>query len=306
MKKIIKIGKCVILLSLLQFSLFLFCAYSTGGSEIGNPMTIQGTVVDSKGVGISGVKLYLIDPAEIDPSKLIPDSCIQTKSGSDGCYHLTGVQEGVYSLFGCDSTGQQMFLSQITIDNSRVVDVNGEKVVIHDTEVVRDAGTVILNIPQIADSSACLFIPGTIIQIPVDTVGEYLIKCPPSTIDINLYSKDSLRTLANDIKIQEGELKDITGNSYVVPSPKIISGLLTGSIGRTYTFTAGSVSLGPNHPVQYRFNWGDALSVWSNLNQASHFWSAEGTFQVRVQARSTRDSLAISEWSESVDVAIHP
>lgn len=277
-----------------------------GGSEIGNPVTIQGTVVDSIGVGISGVQIYLIDPTETDPAKLVPDSCLQTKSENDGYYRLTGVQEGTYSLFGCDSIGQQMFLSQITIDKGKIVDMNGDKVVVHDTEVIRNAGTVILNIPQIPDSAACLFIPGTIIQIQIDTIGEYLIKCPPSTIDINLYTKDSVLAIATDIHIKDGELKDITGNSYVVPSPKIISGLLTGYVGRMYTFSAGSVSLGQNHPVQYRFDWGNDLSVWSNSNQASHFWPEQGAYKVRVQARSTRDTLAISEWSEPVEVVIHP
>lgn len=306
MKKIINAGKCVIFLCLLQFCLFLFCAHGLGGSEIGNPVTIQGTVIDSRGIGISGVQLYLINPTETDPTKLVPDSCLWTKSENDGYYSLTGVQEGTYSLFGCDGTGQQMLLSQITIDKGKVVDVNGEKVVVHDTEVIRNAGTVILNIPQIPDSTACLFIPGTIIQIQIDTVGECLIKCPPSTIDINLYTKDSVLTIATNVQVKEGELKDITGNSYVVPSPKIISGLLTGYVGRMYTFTAGSVSLGHNHQVQYRFDWGNDFSVWSSSTQASHFWSEQGTYEVRVQARSTRDTLAISEWSEPVEVAIHP
>lgn len=307
MKTIINTGKCAIFLSLLQYCLFLFCAYGIGGSEIGNPVTLQGTVVDSRGTGISGVQLYLIDPTETDPARLKTDSCIRTKSGNDGYYRLTGAQEGVYSLFGCDSTGQQMFLSQITIDKGRITYINGENVIVHDTEVIRNAGTVILNIPQIPDSgAACLFIPGTIIQVPVDSTGEYLIKCPSSTIDINLYTKDSVLTIATNIQIKEDELKDITGNSYVVPTPKIISGLLTGYVGRMYTFTAGSVSLGHNHPVQYRFDWGNEFSVWSSSNQASHLWSDQGTYVVRVQARSTRDTLAISEWSEPVEVAIHP
>ncbi len=281
----------------------LCCSDNAVDSSLGTPFILEGIIVDQLGNTMSGINLYLINPLETNPSKLIADSCYTTKSGKNGAYQFTGVYEGTYNFFGSDSSGQKMFLTSATIDMSKAEVINGEKVVVNDTERIKEAGTIFIDIPKINQNSF-LYIPGTVIRIPIVATGEYHIKCPSSTVDLNMCKNDSVFILFNDISIQDGQSIDLTGYNYIVPSPKIISGKIAGVIGETCTFTAGGVSLGPNESVQYRFDWAGALSLWSVSNQASHAWTKPGTYPVRTQARSAKDTTSVSQWSDAVEIVI--
>lgn len=289
----------------------LFCSREyTGGSEIGNPLVVAGMVTDSSGKGVSDVSLYLIDPSEKDPLKLIPDSCYQTESGPDGVYQFTGVYQGVYNLFGRDTGGEMMFLRSIDINTEDAIPDkpargSGDAAIVLDSDTLRAAANVVLAVSDYTPAGGdFLFIPGTIIRVQVDSSGEYLIKCPQSTIDITRFRNDSLFVLYKDLTVLQGQWIDLTGKSYDVPSPLILSGVNTGITGRMYSFFAGKITLGPNHPVQYRFDWGDSVSQWSLSDQGNHAWNTPGNFSVRVQARSVRDMLSVSEWSDAVGVLI--
>jgi hypothetical protein len=283
----------------------IFCTTNyAGGSEIGNPNVVTGMVTDSSGNGKSNVTLYLVDPVERNPEKLLPDSCYKGYSGGDGKYRIIGVKNGAYNLLGIDSSGTEMFLRSIVIagQQNRVTE---NDTVISRNDTLEAAANVVVDLSDCElITDALLFIPGTVIRENVDTCGEYLIRCPSSIIDIVLYRHDSLTILADNISVGAGQWLDLTKKSYNVPVPQIESGLISGIAGQVYSFSAGAITLGPNHPVQYRFDWGDSVSQWSFSNQSSHDWSESGNYQICVQARSVRDTLSVSKWSDAIEVTI--
>jgi hypothetical protein len=307
MKKPINIKKLTVVIAITGLVVqLLFCSTQyAGGSEIGNPLVVCGTVTDSLGKGVLGVNLFLVDPLENDPSKLRPDSCYQTVSSSGGAYRFTGVHQGIFNLFGRDTSGEKMFIKSVTLQIDKTVNENGDTLITLDSDTLKEAAKIIVAISTFPSASGdYLFIPGTVIRVPVDSLDEYLIKCPPSTVDIVLHRSNSQVVLVNDLKVSQGQWVDLTGKSFDVPKPEIISGVITGVTGRMYYFLASTISLGPNNPVQYRFDWGDSVSLWSLSSQGNHVWNATGSLQVRVQARSIRDTLSVSEWSDAVDVQI--
>jgi hypothetical protein len=241
---------------------------------------------------------------EKNPVKLVPDSCYKGYSGIDGHYSITGIYKGVYNLLGIDSSGNEMFLRSIIITEPANRDVDNDTV-FSGTDTLEAAANVVVALTEcVTGDSALFFVPGTVIRVAVDTCGDYLIKCPSSTIDIVLYRNDSSLVLADDISVVAGQWVDLTEKKYDVPAPQFESGLISGLIGQRYSFSAGGITLGPNHPVQYRFDWGDTISQWSLLSQNTHAWNVPGNYQVRVQAGSIRDTLSVSEWSNAIDVNI--
>lgn len=307
MKRIYNTLTSLALIALSCLSLLIsFCSpQHAGGSEIGNPVVVLGAVVDSLGNGVAGVYLYLIDTSETDPLKLVPDSCYQANSGPDGSYRFVDVSEGYYNLFGTDSIGDKMFLTPVTITSEDAVSQDGFEVVERSSDTIADAARVVVAItPYPTISSDYLFVPGTVIRVPVDSSDEYIVKCPPSMVDIILFRNGSQFVLVKDLEVVQGEWKDLTGKKFDIPKPQIISGVISGVIGRTYSFSVKKITLGENNPVQYRFDWGDTLSLWSFSSLQNHVWNVPGSLRVRVQARSIRDTLSISEWSDSIEVQI--
>jgi len=284
----------------------IFCSpQHAGGSEIGNPVVVSGAVVDSLGKGVTGVHLFLVDPSETDPLKLVPDSCYQANSGSDGSYRFEDVIQGDYNLFGADSVGEKMFLTPVTITSEDAVSKDGFEVVDRPSDTIKDVARVVVAItPYPPLSSDYLFVPGTVIRVPVDSSDEHIVKCPPSMVDIILYRNGSPFVLVKDLKVAQGEWKDLTGKKFDVPKPEVISGVISGVSGRMYSFSVNKITIGANSPVQYRFDWGDSLSLWSFSNLQNHVWTVTGSLRVRVQARSVRDTLSISEWSDAIEVQI--
>jgi hypothetical protein len=283
----------------------MFCTTNyAGGSEIGNPNVVTGMVTDSSGRGISNVTLYLVDPTERSPEKLLPDSCYKGLSDVDGKYSITGVNNGAYNLLGIDSSGTEMFLRRIAITEPQNNVFDNDTVLSGNDTLETAAYVVVAPSECVLGKSTLFFVPGTVIRLNVDTCGEYLIRCPSSTIDIAFYRDNSLTVLADNISVRAGQWVDLTKKSYNVPAPQFLSGLISGFVDQEYSFSAGGISLGPIHPVQYRFDWGNAVSQWSLSSQSTHGWSEPGNYQVHIQARSVRDTLSVSEWSDAVDVTI--
>jgi hypothetical protein len=282
-------------------ALFLTC----GGSEVGNPKTITGAVCDPTGTCIADVNLFLIDASNSGPQRLIADSCKKTISGADGSYEFTDVYEGTYDLFGSTAVGDRMFLQKINLAYFNNV-IHPGRIFRKGMDTIRPSAKVIVNVENcLLQNENFIFVPGTVIRVPVDSCGEYLVKCPASKIDLLYYRNNSLEILDSNLNLSAGQWLDLTEKSYTVPKPVVISGTVNGIVGRMYLFSADSINLGSNHPVQYRFNWGDSLSFWNFYATAGHIWNKAGTYEVSVQARSFRDTLAVSEWSDSVATTIH-
>lgn len=283
----------------------MFCTTNyAGGSEIGNPKVLTGMITDSSGRGVSNVKMYLVDPMERSPEKLLPDSCHNGYSDENGSYSIAGVTNGVYNLLGINNNGTEMFLRRIEITEQQNKDIDNDTI-LSGKDTLQTAANIVVDFSECkSGDSAILYVPGTVIKMNIDTCGEYRIRCPASTIDIVLYNHDSLTVLADNLSVFAGQWVDLTKKSYYVTAPQFVSGLISGFIGQVYSFSAGGISLGPIHPVQYRFDWGNTLSEWSFSSQGTHSWSEPGNYQVHIQARSFRDTLSVSEWSEAVDVTI--
>jgi hypothetical protein len=294
----------IITITLLPFTglaaLFLFC----GGSEVGNPKTITGAICDPSGTCMADVNLYLIDASYSDPRKLTGDSCKKTITGRDGSYQFTEVYEGSYDLFGKTSGGDSMFLRRVDLVGIYNL-THPEQTFREGMDTIKHSANVIVNVENcLSRSGNFIFVPGTVIRVPVDSCGEYLVKCPAATIDIAYSGNTTLEILDSNLCLSAGQWLDLTEKSYTIPKPVVISGTVIGIVGRMYMFSADSINLGPNHPVQYRYTWGDSVSAWNFSPTVGHIWNGAGTYDVGVQARSFRDTLSVSEWSDSTAVTI--
>lgn len=297
-----KISKIIAISAMISFAIiFLSC----GGSEIGNPMVVVGAICDSTGRSIACVDLFLIDSSESDPDKLVADSCIQAITGPDGTYRFVNVHEGNYSLYGYADNGNKMILKRIALLNDDAITQEGIPMLVQGTDTIKSSANVIIKVDACASNEDnFIYIPNTVIHIPVDSCGEYLVKCPASNVDLLYFSKDTQEVLRSDLTLSSGQWLDLTGNTYIIPKPEITAGIVNGSIGKQYVFSVEEIALGTNHPVQYRFNWGNSTSFWNLSNAVSHTWDSSGVYQVSVQARSLRDTISLSEWSDSISVSI--
>jgi hypothetical protein len=91
-------------------------------------------------------------------------------------------------------------------------------------------------------------------------------------------------------------------------TPDTPQGSADGLMGTSYTYTTGGSISGTGNPVQYLFDWGDGTdSGWLPIGQlnASKSWALPGTYQVRIQARSAFQTMALSLWSETLWVTIN-
>ena len=92
---------------------------------------------------------------------------------------------------------------------------------------------------------------------------------------------------------------------HIVSTPNIPSGPSEGETNSSYTYTTGGSSCLQSHSVEYRFDWDDGTySDWSNSTNASHFWSNEGNYEVKAQARCSVEHNIVSDWSSSKTVTI--
>jgi PKD repeat protein len=79
------------------------------------------------------------------------------------------------------------------------------------------------------------------------------------------------------------------------------SGPMKGIVGKSYTYST-STSDPDGDSIQYFFDWGDNTnSGWISEKQATHIWTKEGEYTVKVKAR---DTWAESGWSPGLTVAI--
>jgi hypothetical protein len=284
---------------------FIAVLLSCGGSEIGNPMIVVGAICDSEGKGLSCVELFLIDTSESDPHKLVEDSCFRAYTGPDGQYRFANVPEGDYTLFGHADNDNEMLLKRIAPANESAKVQDGVTTFNQGTDTIKLSAKVIIKVDEcVSTTDNYIFVPNTVIRVHVDSCGEYLVKVPAANVDLVFFSNDTQEVLRSDLKLSSGQWLDLTGNSYKIPKPEMSAWIGDGYIGKQYTFSAEIIDLGMNHPVQYRFDWGDSISLWDLTNTISHIWNTTGTYRVSIQARSLRDTLSVSEWSDSVSVII--
>jgi hypothetical protein len=80
------------------------------------------------------------------------------------------------------------------------------------------------------------------------------------------------------------------------PLKPTISGRNEGKTNKTYTFTASSSDPDGNR-IYYMWDWGDGVqSEWLDTSKASHSWSTEGEFEIRVLVKDAHGGE--SDWSD--------
>jgi hypothetical protein len=101
-----------------------------------------------------------------------------------------------------------------------------------------------------------------------------------------------------------------------VLTPTSVSGAASAIAGKSESYTAGGAASNLDNEVEYRYDWGDGIiSSWGK-GIRSHIWATEGTYEIKVQARSTADTVVVSLWSGSLasvavsyltlDVSVNP
>ena len=97
----------------------------------------------------------------------------------------------------------------------------------------------------------------------------------------------------------------VTISPETVSSPSIPSGTANGVITVGYDYSTGGSVSNLGHPVEYRFDWGDATySNWSSSMSATKSWSSPGTYAVKAQARCATHTAVESNWSGGLSVTI--
>lgn len=77
----------------------------------------------------------------------------------------------------------------------------------------------------------------------------------------------------------------------------------SGQIGQSLCYSTGGSTCSNDHPVQYRFNWGDSNSSWDNNTVQCHSYDSAGIYIIEAQARCSI-SLTESNWSGGMSVTI--
>jgi hypothetical protein len=278
----------------------LYCRCGTttaGGSEIGNPRTtIAGIISDSTGAGVASVTIYLTDPLTA-----MPDTVVAALTGPDGHYEIRELPSGIFYLSAVKPDGDAMLMRSISTiehdDAGAPLDLG--------TDTLQPPATIVISVDICSNDTQQLFIPGTIFRTHIDTCGVYQLQCPAMQSAVYLRSEDSVLQLTTEQTFIAGGWHDFTEESFIVPTPNITSGTVSGTTEWEYTFVAGEVTIDPPHPADYRFDWGDGeISGWDRSLQCTHTWNSAGIYSVRVQARSVRDTLSLSSWSEAISVTI--
>jgi len=96
-----------------------------------------------------------------------------------------------------------------------------------------------------------------------------------------------------------------------IPQPETVStparpdGPTSGIVNTDYSFTADGAISSLDHPIEYRFDWGDGtFSDWSSSSEEWKSWSEVGIYLVRVQARCATHPSIESSWSDPLTVTI--
>jgi hypothetical protein len=120
----------------------------------------------------------------------------------------------------------------------------------------------------------------------------------------------NVKVKAQDVYGAESTWSDnlvVTVHNEAPAQPSKPQGPATGNIHETYTYTTSSTDP-DGHKIKYYFDWGDGTNSWTNLvnsgetAQASHTWSSEGTYQIRVKAVDQYGEE--SPWSDPLSVTM--
>ena len=126
----------------------------------------------------------------------------------------------------------------------------------------------------------------------------------PGTYDIKVVAEDE-HGAQSDFSLE----KTITISGNNPPNkPATPAGPANGKTGMSYTYATSSMDPDGDQ-VYYLFDWGDGTdSGWlgpfasGQSASASHIWTSEGTYPIKVRAKDTDDAMSV--WSDSLSVTL--
>ncbi len=290
------------------FTFFSCTVDLAGGIEIGNPLTVTGSIVDTNGKPVKGARVFLVSENFNPVKEQIRN---QDVTDSLGRYEISEVISGEYNLNSVDDvTGFRVLKRNISVSQKH----KDER-----SDTILAPGN--LQVP-IADSSfeegMRLFIPGTEIFVSIEGPGIMNLQCPAGTVDLFSFSTLSDTILEKgpnfrSVPVKSGE-QTVVNHSVSVPSaPTGKKGVVSGE--EQVYITGGSAS-SFDHEVEYRFAWvhyvdtiADYWSTatignWSSDTSITLTWPTPGLYKVRAQARSKIDTAFISSWSPYLQIAL--
>jgi len=92
---------------------------------------------------------------------------------------------------------------------------------------------------------------------------------------------------------------------HTISKPETPYGPLSGTKNESFTYRTDGAVCHWGHPVEYQFDYGEGtFSPWSSNRNVTLTFTYSGTHNIRVQARCTKDTSILSEWSEPLIVFI--
>jgi hypothetical protein len=273
------------------------CTSVTGGGEIGNPITLEGRVVDKNNRGVPDMRISLVSFDEFNPvaaslsntagkSYETTHPVAETVTDTAGMYVFSvTLNQKRYTLFGQapDRTGQRKRDAQgtdsvIMIYHPFVPFSQAKSISLIDTAFA--AGTVIIGITDsLFKPDLYVFMYGTPLFGKIEGIGRKSLRCPSGLTSFAYYSagQDSvIMTIPpippfwddriSGIYTKTGTTIDISGLVHRISKPQRPSGNTQVEFekqGNGNLFVTGNAMSNLADTVQYRLSWGDSSrSPW--------------------------------------------
>lgn len=328
----------LIICTLISISILIYSCGEriAGGTEVGNPTVVVGTVHDNDGKAISKANVFLITPhynAILDSTFFIPDAggqveqrsfpkgeqCFLAYANSNGQFILPGLAKDTYNLLIMDSTQKKAFFkTSISIyrDSFNFGIVNLNKL---------SYATI-----KVADStfkdSGYISMPGTPVKSPVVRSGLYTIPILGDSLNYIYFgiTGDSLSTIINKkldtASLQyignTGDTLDLTGTEHILVPPRIAvlsnndtsftPGDIVVNLGQILDIIAVGAYSNKNHILEYQFyeTNSNVLSDWSSSNTYSMKVKDSAYYSLSCRVRSQSDHSKMTDWTQAFPIRV--
>lgn len=289
-----------LLILLLITTLVTLGCTSLGGTEIGNPQVVSGTIVDTLGNPVEGVTVNLV-PANYNP--VTKTGLLSTVTDDSGHFTVSGTEGENYALYG--AYNQEMVYKRI-IAPQREEDV----VEVLDTLLPTENLTVSLDDSEY-DSVGALYIKGTLLTYGL-VVGNNDIVVPRGLIGLCYVNSTTGETFStgpsqDSLLIEAGS--NIEFKKHYISKPDKLTGEVVVSKGSSHVYSTTGTTSDLGHPLEYRFGyvrytgqvdwWPEAtLYPWQSEKSFTFTFPDIGSYKLRVQARSIYHNESVSKWSD--------
>ncbi len=304
-----------------------------GGTEVGNPAVVMGTVHDNDGKAISKAKVFFVTPhynAILDSTFYIPsgntdgqdeqrsfskgEQCFLAYANTNGQFILPGLAKDTYNLLVMDSTQKKAFFkTRISIYrdsvNLGIINLNGLS---YATIKVSDS---------IFKDSGYISMPGTPIKSPITQSGLCTIPILGDSLNYIYFGRtgDSLSTIINtkldsDSVQHPGDTLDLTGTEHILIPPHLAvlsnndtsftPGDIIVPLGQVLNIIAVGAYSNKGHILEYQFyeTNSNVLSNWSTSNTYSMKVKDSGTYTLSCRVRSRSDQSQMTSWTQAFPI----